>query len=164
VPKQDRSAVVVFTSETVETILSHGGTGDWVLSPEKAGTCKFVVCCRKAAWNNKAEGIAHGAGFLIGHIAGLYKQPGSENDRGQPRYLIKLSAYATFARPNTWKESRNPISYKSLSTLRIDPRKLKFKPMPPLASPGTMTIAEAKKALAASFGVSPDDVEITIRG
>jgi hypothetical protein len=27
-----------------------------------------------------------------------------------------------------------------------------------------MTIADAKKALAATFGVSPDDVEITIRG
>ena len=28
----------------------------------------------------------------------------------------------------------------------------------------SMTIAEAKKALAATFGVSPEDVEITIRG
>jgi hypothetical protein len=31
------------------------------------------------------------------------------------------------------------------------------------AAPGMMTIAEAKKALAATFGVSPDAVEITIR-
>jgi hypothetical protein len=30
--------------------------------------------------------------------------------------------------------------------------------------PRALTIAEAKKALAASFGVSPDDVEIHIRG
>jgi len=164
VTKQDPSAAVVLTSETVETILGRGGTGDWVLSPHKAATCKFVVCCRKTAWNNKAEGISHGAAFLIGRIAGLQKQPGSENDRGQPRFLIRLSAYATFERANVWKEGRNPISYKTLSALRIEPRKLKFKPMPPLAAPGTMTIAEAKKALAASFGVSPDDVEITIRG
>lgn len=172
VPKDEQFAILVFTSETVETILSHGGTGDWVLSPKKAGTCKYVVCCRKAAWNNKKEGIAHRAAFLIGLIAGLHKQPGSENDRGQPRFLIELSEYATFERAAIWKEGRNPVSYKTLKTLGIDLRPLKFKPMSipaPTAKPGgtsgaPMTIMDAKKALAETFGVSPDDVEITIRG
>jgi len=41
-------------------------------------------------------------------------------------------------------------------------------PMPPPSGrPGErkpLTIAEAKKALAATFGVKPEDVEITIRG
>jgi hypothetical protein len=54
----------------------------------------------------------------------------------------------------------------------MDLRGLKFKPMPTPApsakwgriSNAPMTIADAKKALAATFGVSPDDVEITIRG
>jgi hypothetical protein len=172
VPKDDQLAIVVFTSETVETIRSHRGTGDWVLSPKTAGACKYVVCCRKSAWNNKKEGTAHGAAFLIGLIVGLKKKPDSENDRGQPRFLIELSEYAAFERAGVWKEGRNPVSYKPLTVLGIDPRGLKFKPMPipaPSAKPaGTsgapMTIADAKKALAASFGVSPDDVEITIRG
>jgi hypothetical protein len=172
VPKDEQFAVLVFTSETVEAILSHGGTGDWVLSPMKAGTCKYVVCCRKAAWNNKKEGFAHRAAFLVGLISGLHKQPGSENDRGQPRFLIELSEYAAFERAAVWKEGRNPVSYKTLETLGIDLRALKFKPMPipaPSAKPGgtsgaPMTIMDAKKALAATFGVSPDDVEITIRG
>ena len=171
-PKDDQLAVVLFTSETVEAILSQGGTGDWILNPKKAGTCKYVVCCRKPAWNNKREGIAHRAAFLIGIIAGLHKQPGSENDRGQPRFLIELSEYATFERAEVWKEGRNPVSYKTLKELGIDLRGLKFKPMPtpaPSAKRGSnsnapMTIADAKKALAATFGVSPDDVEITIRG
>jgi hypothetical protein len=172
VPKEDQDAVVVLTSETVETILSRGGTGDWVLSPKKAGTCKYVVCCRKPAWNNKKEGIAPRAAFLIGLIVGLHKQPGSENDRNQPRFLIELSEYTTFVRADVWKKGRNPVSYKTLKALGIDLRGLKFKPMPvpaPSAKSGgtgsaPMTIADAKKALAASFGVSPDDVEITIRG
>ena len=172
VPKDDQFAIVVFTPETVETILSNGGTGNWVLSPKTAGTCKYVVCCRKPAWDNKKEGIAHRAAFLIGLIAGLRKQPDSENDRGQPRFLIKLSEYAAFERADVWKEGRNPVSYKTLKALGIDLRGLKFKPMPVPApsakSEGSggapMTIAEAKKALAATFGVSPDDVEITIRG
>jgi hypothetical protein len=172
VPKDDQFAIVVLTSETVEHILSHEGTGNWVLSPKKAATCKYVVCCRKPAWNNKKEGIAHRAAFLIGLIAGLRKQPGSENNRGQPRFLIELSEYATLERTDAWKDGRNPVSYKTLKALGIDLRGLKFKPMPVRApsakseGPGgaSMTIAEAKKALAVTFGVSPDDVEITIRG
>jgi hypothetical protein len=171
VPKDDQDAIVVLTSETVEAILSRGGTGDWVLSPKKAGTCKYVVCCRKLAWNNKKEGIPRRAAFLIGLISGLGKKLDSENARNQPRFLIELSEYATFEKADAWKEGRNPVSYKTLRALGIDLRGLKFKPMPLPASaksegPGgaPMTIAEAKKALAASFGVSPDDVEIIIRG
>jgi hypothetical protein len=173
VPKDDQLAIVLFTSETVETILSQGGTDGWVLSPKKAGTRKFVVCCRKPAWNNKKEGIAHRAAFLIGLISGLRKKPDSENDRGQPRFLIELSEYATLKGSQVWdKESRNPVAYKTLEELGMDLRGLKFIPMPvPAASakPGSasgapMTIADAKKALAATFGISPDDVEITIRG
>jgi hypothetical protein len=175
VRKDDQDAIVVLTSETIETILANGGTGDWVLSPKKAGTCKYAVCCRKPAWNNKKEGIDRRAAFLIGLISGLHKKPDSENDRNQPRFLIELSEYATFereGRADVWKEGRNPVSYKTLKALGIDLRGLKFKPMPVPAASATsggaggasMTIAEAKKALAASFGVSPEDVEITIRG
>lgn len=171
-PKDDQLATVVLTSETIDHILRHGGTGNWVLSPKKASTCKYVVCCRKVAWNNKKEGIAPRSAFLIGLIAGLRAEPDSENNRNQPRYLIELSEYATFERAEVWKEGRNPVSYKTLKALGIDLRGLKFKPMPvPVAFanvPGSgdapMTIAAAKKALAASLGVSPDDIEITIRG
>ena len=170
-PKDEQPALVVFTSETVETILSHGGTGDWVLSPKQASVCKYVVCCRKALWSNKREGNAHRAAFIIGLIAGLHKRPGSENVRGQPRFLIELSEYAPLVRPGVWKKGRNPVSYKTLKELGIDVRGLKFKSMAaPAFSPSestsakAMTIADAKKALAASLGVSPEDVEITIRG
>jgi hypothetical protein len=171
--KDEQSAIVVFTSETVQTIVEQGGTGDWVVSPKKAGTCKYVVCCRKTEWINRKEGISHRVAFLVGLIAGLKKQPESENQRGQARFLIEISEYATLQRPETWnKDTRNPVSYKTLKELGIDLRALKFKPMPaptPVrkssgAGAGHMSIAEAKKALAATFGVSPDDVEITIRG
>ena len=69
----------------------------------------------------------------------------------------------------------------------IDPERLDFQPMPaagatsegantsgtvpvntvgttPAEVPTRMTIAEAKRALAATFGVSPDAIEITVRG
>lgn len=170
--KSDEFAVVVFTSETVETILSRGGSGDWVLNPKKAATCKYVVCCRKIAWNNRKENIASKTAFLIGIMAGLHKQTGSENDRGQPRFLIEISQYATLAGEGAWKSGRNPVSYKTLKALGIDLRGLKFEPMPAPTPPsksgnpttGMLTIADAKKALALSFGVKPEDVEIIIRG
>ena len=77
---------------------------------------------------------------------------------------------AELARAEAWrKELRNPVTYDTLKHLGIDLRGLKFKPIP-LPQPATMggerrmTIAEAKKALAVTFGVQPEDVEITIRG
>ena len=166
----DDQAVLVLTSETTDAILAQGGTGDWVLSPKKAATCKYVICCRKLAWDNRKEGFDHRAAFLIGLIVGLHKRSGSENDRGQPRFLIEISEYATFERETEIsKEGRNPVSYKSLKTLGIDPRQLKFEPMPAKSEADAvgeipLTIAAAKKALAATFGVSPEDIEIIIRG
>jgi hypothetical protein len=173
VPKDNAQAIVVFTADTVEEILAQGGSGGWVINPGKASQCKYIVCCRKESWKNRAERVPSGSAFLIGLISGLQKRPDSENERGQPRFLIEISDYALpKPSPVVWKkEARNPVAYATLEELGIDLRGLKFKPAPATATPSarsssgkTMTIAEAKKALAASFGVSPDDVEIIIRG
>jgi hypothetical protein len=173
--KDEQAAIVVFTSETRQSILDKGGSGDWVLSPKNAGRRQYLVCCRKPDWANRAEGIAPKAAFLIGRVASLKKIDASENDRGQPRYQIQLSEYADLPKLATavWgreKDLRNPVAYDTLKKLGIELRGLKFEPMPaprPSGQPGQgtpMTIAEAKKALAATFGVKPEDVEITIRG
>lgn len=170
--KDDQAAIVVFTSETRQSILDKGGSGDWVLSPKNAGRQRYLVCCRRGHWENRAEGIAPKAAFLIGRIANLRKVAASENKRGQPRYQIQLSDYAELNVDGIWgkkKDLRNPVAYDTLRPLGIELRGLKFKPMPPqpTGKPGeraSMTIAEAKKALAAALGVRPEDVEITIRG
>jgi hypothetical protein len=171
--KDDLAAIVVFTSETKQNILGQGGSGDWVLSPKNAGRRQYLVCCRRQHWENRAEGIAQKAAFLIGRIASLKKVDASENERGQPRYRIQLSEYAELNLAGVWgrgrhKDLRNPVVYETLKQLGIGLRGLKFKPMPqPSGAPGKrtpLTIAEAKKALAATFGVKPEDVEITIRG
>ena len=171
--KDDRSAIVVFTSETRQKILEKGGSGNWVLSPKNAGTRQYLVCCRREHWENRAERIEQKAAFLIGRIASLKKVDASENERGQPRYQIQLSEYDDLNLAGVWgrgrdKDLRNPVVYETLKQLGIELRGLKFKPMPqPSSAPGErtpLTIAEAKKALAATFGVKPEDVEITIRG
>lgn len=167
-PKDDKAAVVVFTAESKQSILEEGGSGNWVLNPKNAGRLEYLVCCRRSDWKNRSEGIEHRTAFLIGRIAGLAKIEGSENERNQPRFRIQISEYADLARDEVWrKELRNPVTYDTLKQLGIDLRGLKFKPIPPpaaMAGERRMTIAEAKKALAVTFGVQPEDVEITIRG
>jgi hypothetical protein len=171
--KQDHAAIVVFTSETRRDILQKGGSGEWVLSPKNAGRRQYLVCCRREHWENRAEKIPQKTAFLIGRIASLKKVDASENERGQPRYQIQLSEYAELNLAGVWGKGRaadlrNPVLYETLAQLGIELRGLKFKPMPqPTGKPGQsapLTIAEAKKALAATFGVKPEDVEITIRG
>jgi hypothetical protein len=173
VVKDGSLAIAVFTADTVEEILVQRGSGGWVISPATASQCKYVVCCRKENWKNRKAGVPNRAAFLIGLVSGLQKRTDSENERGQSRFLIEVSEYALLNKPNVWnKEARNPVAYLTLSELGIDLRGLKFKPLPSAPALGgsrdarakTMTIAEAKQALAASFGVSPEDVEITIRG
>lgn len=162
-----KAAVVVLTAESKQSILQEGGSGDWVLNPKNASRLEYLVCCRRSDWKNRAEGIAHRAAFLIGRIAGLAMIEGSENRRKQPRFRIQISEYADLLQEEVWrKELRNPVAYDTLKHLGIDLRGLKFKPIQPQSAkmPGRMTIAEAKKALAATFGVQPDDIEITIRG
>lgn len=78
--------------------------------------------------------------------------------------------------PEAWGEWRNPVKYITLEELGIDPKKLKFMPMPaptkvltPPAPPerskaGALTIAEAKAGLALQFGVLPEAIEIHIKG
>lgn len=170
---KDDLAIVVFTADSLDSILEHGGSGDWVVNAKKADSCKYIVCCRKPDWSNRKEGIPGRAAFLIGRVAGLLERAGSENDRDQKRYLIQMAEYAAVEKPGIWKENvRNPIAYASLDELQIDLRGLKFKPMPVVAArianeiPGAkqMTIADAKKGLALAFGVTPDDIEIVIRG
>jgi hypothetical protein len=171
--ENDDTAIVVFTSDSVDSIVKQGGSGDWVVSAKKADRRKYLVCCRKPNWSNRKQGIPGRAAFLIGRVAGLIERADSKNSRDQMRYLIRMADYAEFEKPGVWKDKvRNPVAYSTLDKLQIDLRGLKFKPMPEVDAgtaqeiPGAkqMTIADAKNGLALTFGVKPDDIEIIIRG
>jgi hypothetical protein len=166
-------AVVVFTAKTKEMILAEGGTSAWRLHPEHAKARTYAVCTRNtfAKWSKGPE--EHRSAFLVGKIRNVV--PALHRD--ERRYLIEFSEYAEVKVPKVWaKGDRNPVKYVDIEDLGIDPAKLKWKPMPtpqagtvPPYEPSApadatpLTIAEAKKRLAATFGVSVDAVEITIR-
>lgn len=167
-------SIVVFTEARSEDIIAHRGSGEWVLNPERASQCKYLVCCRKTRWNNMEDATPKGAAFLIGTIKTLI--PGIKTASGQQRYFIEIDRFAKVSKEGVWKEWRNPVRYDVLKGLGIDIRSLKLEAVPGTSDKGTrgkqpqgtaprrLTIAEAKEALAATFGVRPEDVEIHIRG
>jgi hypothetical protein len=173
-------AVVVFTARSPDRIVSEGGSQAWVLNPVRAKQCTWLLCTQNRhnpdhEFSDATE--PHGAGFLLGRISGIRK---SEEGEGV-RWIIAISEYARLSIPNAWDGSRNPVRYTSLNELGINLNDLKLLPMSECAAARSLkrpapasdaaaapapvlTIAEAKRQLAAVFGVKPDAVEITIRG
>jgi hypothetical protein len=171
-------AILVFTARSPERIVREGGSQAWVLNAARAKNCTWLVCTQNRhnpdhEFSDATE--PHGTAFLLGRVSGI-RETSEESKDGKQRWLVSISEFARVNVPDAWDHGRNPVRYTSLEKLGIDPVTARFQPMPPgdappsstmkLAGPtaGTLTIAEAKKALAATFGVKPDSVEITIRG
>lgn len=171
--------IVVFTARSPDRVLREGGSQAWVLNAVRAKGCTWLICTqnRHNADHEFSDATEpHGAGFLLGKISGIRKSqtPGDED-----RWMIAISAFARIDKLDLWDHGRNPVRYTSLQALGIDPSSVTLQPMPQdvvvqpaagsIATAGappaaTLTIIEAKKALAAAFGVRPEAVEITIRG
>ena len=173
---ENEDTVVVFTARSPERIVEEGGSQAWILNAARAKLCKWLVCTQNRhnpdhEFSDATE--PHGCGFLLGKIAEIRE---SAEEGGEQRWMVAISEFARISRPNLWDHGRNPVRYASLESLGINPGEVRFEAVPSsngrptgrnekrsAASP-VLTIAEAKKALAASFGGKPEAVEITIRG
>jgi hypothetical protein len=164
-----KSVAVVFTFKSVERLLREGGTSSWRLDRNHARACEYAVCTRNGR-NARTEGNEpHQSAFLVGKVKDVVPTQDREG-----RFLITFTEYALVNVPDVWKGDRNPVRYaESLKELGIDPSTLSWKPMPKqqpspaapsIAKPRPLTISEAKQGLSLTFGVSPDAIEITIRG
>jgi len=166
-----RNTIVVFTAKSTQHILQEGGTSSWRLDRNHARQCVFAVCTRnaKAYWVEGPE--PHHSAFLVGKVSDVVPCPKREG-----RYLVQFSEYARVSVPNVWNGARNPVKYSSLQDLGIDPLGLKWEPIQPLGEPpectpqatrinasSPLTVTEAKRGLALTFGVSPEAIEIIIR-
>lgn len=163
--------MVIFTAKSIETCLEVGGTQSWVLNRAHAQRCKYAILCRNAYtdWGDGKE--PHGTAFLVGHISGVV--PSTETEG---RWLVKFDEYARLNIPNFWQGWRNPVRYTTFDELSFSLDDKTFEPVPEVIEEpkrkeppqtGTqdkLTIAEAKKALASTFGVKPEAVEIIIHG
>jgi len=166
-------AIIVFTAKSIDRILQEGGTSSWRLNRLNARKCDYAICTRNANadWVEGSE--EHHSAFIIGKVKDVVPCPITED-----RFLILFDEFALVNIPDVWKEDRNPLRYSSLEEIGIDPAKLDWKPMPEVeqkpepqkAEPtfgktgSPLTMAQAKEGLALTFGVSPDSIEITIRG
>ena len=175
------AVVIVFTAKSVERILGEGGTSSWRVDRNHARQCAYAVCTRNAhaTWTEGPE--PHHTAFIVGKVSGVVPAP-TRDGRIDGRFLIQFYEYARVNIPDAWRGGRNPVSYGALQDLGIDPSTLKWEPMPKAADAptepalaaepaaakngrmGPLTMAEAKQGLAQTFGVSPDAIEITIRG
>jgi hypothetical protein len=163
----EKDTIVVFTARSPERIIDEGGSQAWVLNPARAKLCKWLVCTQNAT-------EPHGSAFLVGKISAITQ---STEEGSDDRWIIEINEVARITELDVWKHWRNPVRYMSLSDLGIRVSDLEFQPVPAAKRaqakaqsqathwpPATLTIPEAKKALAATFGVKPEAVEITIRG
>ena len=157
----------VLTFKSVDTVLSTGGTQSWTLDRNRAKGCKYAVCCRNAHSPDTDGNEAHGSAFMVGKVSDVVPSTETED-----RWLVLFSEYALVNVGDQW-EGRNPVRFYTAEHYEgyIDFDTLDWKPMPePSAEPDAaptkkgMTIAEAKAALAETFGVEPSAIEITIRG
>ena len=166
--------LVVFTGKSVETILNDGGTNWWRLDRNRARNCEFVLCTRntKARWSEGPE--EHHSGFLVGRVSGVVPETDSPDE---DRFQIEFSEYAIVDVPDAWKGDRNPVKYAAaLEEFGVNPASLRWQSIPPRSESavssaherpsgeGPLTIAEAKRRLAVTFGVRADAIEITVRG
>ena len=160
-------AICVLTARGLETILAEGGTQAWVLDNGRAARFKYVVCVQNRGFADdwgKASAPHHTA-FVVGRLKDVIEVPNNSSDK--PRWLLTFSEYAEVDIPEAWPGYRNPVWYTDLEGIGIELDTLRFKPMPKFSSSTEeeqLTIPEAKRRLAKTFGVSPEAIEITVRG
>jgi hypothetical protein len=171
--------LVVFTFRSIDMLLAEGGSQAWALNQANARRCSYIVCTRNRHHEDASQQEEHGAAFLVGKISGVEPAPDEPE-----RFIVKFDRYALIdPQPIIWPGARNPVWYvDDFAEIQIDESSLEWLPMPeagyterafeiarqdvaaPSPTSDRMTIADAKAGLAASFGVSPDRIEITIRG
>lgn len=167
----ERDSIVIFTRDERESVIAANGSGSWRINVEKwVGVIDWLILTNKVGNSRQVT--------LVGRVVGFEPDTGGKNPG---RYAVKIDAYALMDDPNLTfsSDSTNPVQFrKAADVLKFDPRTLEMTSVPeqtlrqsyedtpgatkqPPAKP--LTIAQAKEGLAVSFGVSPDQIEITIR-
>jgi hypothetical protein len=165
------NALVVFTSRSISELERTGGSQAWRLRPANAKAASYLVCARNRKSDRNQGTEEHGEGFLVARITGIVPAPEDE----ARRFMVTFDEWAPIKLPGLWQFGRNPVHYANLDELGIDKTKLRFRPrkkshpaQPNAADRSSakrpLTIEQAKRGLAATFGVNVDAIEITIRG
>lgn len=152
------NTIATFTCNSAQEIIDCGGDYDWVLDPQRAKRCQFLLCVSSQHPN-------HRTGFLLGKVSGVEE---SKKEAGKSRYRINVSEVAKVNIPNINFKFLNPVKYLDLRDLDIDLSTIHFekvdKPQTLLQNiqPASITIKEAKEALARYYHVEEENIKIEI--
>lgn len=177
---KDTNCITVLTARGLTEILDTAGSKAWRLNASHAAKYSYLVCVQNSKKNWGTQEAKHHHAFMVGKISGIRRIPNHPTNR----WIIDIDAYAEIDIPEQWDGNRNPVSYRNLEDMGIDPTRLNFKPIPSKGSlhinnevndeydeyeedgvdVKPLTLKQAKEGLAIHFGVSEDDIQITIRG
>jgi hypothetical protein len=166
------TVVAVFSGKDYEEDMrGEGGSGHWLASSERVKEADFllVVRNRRETWAKKDH--EHGTAFLVGRGLGSKQSPYSG------RIVITFKEYALIEVPDAWSKctagQRYPVAYLNRnnveSNLGIKFDQLEWLPYEGAEVEGEieedppLTIAQAKRGLAKTFGVEEKAIEIIIR-
>ncbi|MGB3694926.1 MAG: hypothetical protein WBG70_12925 [Spirulinaceae cyanobacterium] len=149
------NTVLTYTRNDLEYIKSKGCDDGWVLNENRAGSCEYLVCCH-------SQGAKQRSAFLVGLISRI--RPIEEK-----RWAIHISKYASIDVPDVWKGWQNPVHYTTLEELGIESSILKFKKIEQkekteIKEIPSLSIEQAKEGISKKFNISPEQIEIVIKG
>ena len=107
-------AVMVYTGETLEELVSRGWTGNWVAGLQRVRSLKLLVVVRSNGRTTKRNGHLARSAFLLAHISDVK----AASEVGRIR--ISFDRFAEIFVSGAWTGSRNPVAYVRLKTLGID--------------------------------------------
>ena len=152
--------VMVFTVDSLETMISKGGSGCWSANKKRLESCTYLVAATKSE-------DTKGSAFLVGKISNI-----SDTLEGN-RLLIQFSEYAKINIPDVWVPgNRNPVAYTDTESFQkehgLDFSEIQWSDFPvvdldPLAAVKAITIDEAKRGIAKTLAVDPSCIEILIK-
>ena len=108
--------ISVLTYKSSDEIILKEGTESWILSPENASKCKYVICVRnqhdsRKIWHGKEK---HREAFLLGKIRRI-----SKSSFGPGRFKIEIKEFSKISIPEFWSKDRNPVAYRDVDIDKI---------------------------------------------
>ena len=110
-------AIVVLTYKSVDELVLKEASDSWRLNPDKANTCKYLICTRnkhdkRKIWTGKEK---HREAFLICKIKNITKSIYNTS-----RFQINFTEYANISIKEFWSKDRNPIIYKEFDVENLN--------------------------------------------
>ena len=111
-------SIVVYTNKNTEFLTRLNGSCSWLLNPERARNCDYVVCTFNANHELADDSVLPGYGFLIGKISGVTE---SLNPFDEGRWMIEFEEYMGIDEPDIWQHvsegNRYPVRYVNTDSL-----------------------------------------------